>query len=182
MRQIFIVPLLAWACTSHKLSQDATAVAKQPQQKAVVALALPEPPRGITTTMSGDPSVSDLAQARLVSTTCDVIEKDDVETEIAEMKKAIDASFKGWVEAQQWCSGAPGSMWGNDIGDSFGAGGLGLTGTGAGYGGGGRGEGIGLGNIGTLGHGAGARSAREFSKTNNQTAVDEADIVKTDGK
>ena len=39
-----------------------------------------------------------------------------------------------------------GNMWGSDIGDSFGAGGLGLQGVG--QGGGGRGEGIGLGAIG----------------------------------
>ena len=42
---------------------------------------------------------------------------------------------------------ARGNMWGDAIGDSFGAGGLGLSGIGEG--GGGRGEGIGLGNIGT---------------------------------
>jgi hypothetical protein len=48
---------------------------------------------------------------------------------------------------------ARGNMWGDAIGDSFGAGGLGLAGVGEG--GGGRGEGIGLGNVGTLGHGAG---------------------------
>ncbi len=45
-------------------------------------------------------------------------------------------------------------MWGDHIGDSYGAGGLGLSGTG--MGGGGTGEGtIGLGSIGTIGHGAG---------------------------
>jgi len=48
---------------------------------------------------------------------------------------------------------ARGNMWGDSIGDSFGAGGLGLSGIGEG--GGGRGEGIGLGSIGTIGHGAG---------------------------
>ena len=48
---------------------------------------------------------------------------------------------------------ARGNMWGDAIGDAFGAGGLGLTGVGEG--GGGRGEGIGLGNVGGLGHGAG---------------------------
>ncbi len=51
---------------------------------------------------------------------------------------------------------ARGNMWGQPIGDSFGAGGLGLTGSGEG--GGGRGEGIGLGSIGTVGRG-GATSA-----------------------
>jgi hypothetical protein len=45
------------------------------------------------------------------------------------------------------------ALWGDQLGDSFGAGGLGLTGVGEG--GGGRGEGIGLGSIGTVGHGSG---------------------------
>ncbi|UQA62844.1 hypothetical protein [Polyangium aurulentum] len=48
------------------------------------------------------------------------------------------------------------SLWGDEVGDSFGAGGLGLSGIGAG--GGGRGEGIGLGSIGTIGHGSGTGS------------------------
>jgi hypothetical protein len=55
---------------------------------------------------------------------------------------------------------ARGNMWGNDIGESFGAGGLGLSGIGEG--GGGRGEGIGLGAIGTIGHGAGAGQGQGF--------------------
>lgn len=55
---------------------------------------------------------------------------------------------------------ARGNMWGNEIGDSFGAGGLGLSGIGEG--GGGRGEGIGLGSIGTLGHGAGTGTGQGF--------------------
>jgi hypothetical protein len=48
---------------------------------------------------------------------------------------------------------ARGNMFGDQIGDAFGAGGLGLSGVGEG--GGGKGEGIGLGNFGGLGHGAG---------------------------
>ncbi len=55
---------------------------------------------------------------------------------------------------------ARGNMWGDTIGESFGAGGLGLSGTGEG--GGGRGEGIGLGNIGTIGHGAGTGTGQGF--------------------
>src|SRR6185312_515096 len=55
---------------------------------------------------------------------------------------------------------ARGNMWGADIGESFGAGGLGLTGIGEG--GGGRGESIGLGGIGTLGHGAGTGTGQGF--------------------
>lgn len=55
---------------------------------------------------------------------------------------------------------ARGNMWGADIGESFGAGGLGLSGIGEG--GGGRGEGIGLGSIGTIGHGAGTGTGQGF--------------------
>lgn len=55
---------------------------------------------------------------------------------------------------------ARGNMWGDAIGDAFGAGGLGLTGVGEG--GGGRGEGIGLGNLGGLGHGAGTGTGQGF--------------------
>lgn len=55
---------------------------------------------------------------------------------------------------------ARGNMWGDEIGDSYGAGGLGLSGIGEG--GGGRGEGIGLGSIGTIGHGAGTGKGQGF--------------------
>jgi hypothetical protein len=55
---------------------------------------------------------------------------------------------------------AAGNMWGDSVGDAFGAGGVGLAGTGEG--GGGKGEGIGLGNVGTLGHGAGTGSGQGF--------------------
>jgi len=48
------------------------------------------------------------------------------------------------------------AIWGDRIGDSFGAGGLGLTGTGEG--GGGHGEGLGLGSFGAIGHGVGSGS------------------------
>jgi hypothetical protein len=48
---------------------------------------------------------------------------------------------------------AKGNMWGAELGEAAGAGGLGLSGIGEG--GGGRFEGIGLGYIGTLGHGSG---------------------------
>ena len=60
---------------------------------------------------------------------------------------------------------ARGNMWGDAVGDSFGAGGLGLSGDG---GGGGRGEGIGLGNIGTLGHGAGTGTGQGFGSGHGQ--------------
>jgi Ca-activated chloride channel family protein len=57
---------------------------------------------------------------------------------------------------------ARGNQWGGDVGDSFGAGGLGLSGIGAGGGGKGEGEGIGLGNIGTIGHGQGTGTGQGY--------------------
>jgi Ca-activated chloride channel family protein len=54
---------------------------------------------------------------------------------------------------------ARGNVWGSDIGDAAGKGGLGLSGIGEG--GGGRGDDIGLGSIGTIGHGAGAGDGKE---------------------
>ncbi|MEQ9320671.1 MAG: AgmX/PglI C-terminal domain-containing protein [Polyangiaceae bacterium] len=55
---------------------------------------------------------------------------------------------------------ANGNMWGDQIGNAHGAGGLGLSGIGEG--GGGFGEGIGLGTIGTIGHGAGIGDGQGF--------------------
>ncbi len=54
-----------------------------------------------------------------------------------------------WGRADDLGLNARGSMWGSEIGDSFGVGGLGLSGIGQG------GAGVGLGSIGTIGHGAG---------------------------
>lgn len=63
---------------------------------------------------------------------------------------------------------ARGNMWGDEIGDSFGAGGLGLSGVGEG--GGGRGEGIGLAGIGTIGHGAGTGQGQGFGNGHGRLA------------
>ena len=63
---------------------------------------------------------------------------------------------------------AMGNMWGSEIGEAFGAGGLGLTGIGEG--GGGTGEGIGLGNIGTMGHGAGTGTGQGFGSGKGRLA------------
>ncbi len=53
-----------------------------------------------------------------------------------------------------------GNMWGNQLGESFGAGGLGLSGIGEG--GGGQYEGIGLGKVGTFGSGSGTGTGNGF--------------------
>jgi hypothetical protein len=80
-----------------------------------------------------------------------------------DVESAVEASKTGpWELAAQYPSRdslvARGNMWGEAIGESFGAGGLGLTG----IGGGGRGEGIGLGSIGTIGRGAGTGTGQGF--------------------
>lgn len=88
-------------------------------------------------------------------------------------------------------AGLEGNLWGDQIGDSFGAGGLGLSGTGVG--GGGIGSGVGLGSIGSGGAGTGSgygagrgraigAAGASTSITNTQVAgVDEGDIVKAVG-
>ncbi|MBX3125763.1 MAG: hypothetical protein KF718_03570 [Polyangiaceae bacterium] len=70
-------------------------------------------------------------------------------------------------------------LWGDEIGDSFGAGGLGISGVGEG--GGGRGEGIGLGTIGTIGHGAGAGGpgASSALSVGNLAGIAQAEGVET---
>ncbi|MEQ9317789.1 MAG: DUF2330 domain-containing protein, partial [Polyangiaceae bacterium] len=57
---------------------------------------------------------------------------------------------------------ARGNMWGDSIGESFGAGGLGLSGIGEG--GGGRSHGIGSGSLGRIGHSAGAGVLEPLAK------------------
>jgi hypothetical protein len=57
---------------------------------------------------------------------------------------------------------APGGLWGDAIGATFGAGGLGISGVGEG--GGGRGAGISIGDIGTLGHASGVGNGQGFGQ------------------
>lgn len=108
--------------------------------------------------------------------------KDNQDVHIARMNALRDASTYGMIGLLNTGSGgdvnsptapwgrddslgadpisARGNMWGNEIGESFGAGGLGLSGIGEG--GNGRYEGIGLGSIGTIGHGAGLGDKQGF--------------------
>ena len=106
---------------------------------------------------------------------------------IKKMRADVDRQFAAWHAGQPECwheYRMRGNVWGDQIGQAYGVGGLGLRGTGVG--GGGYGHGIGLGSIGTIGHGSVSRrkprKASSVSGTNNQVAgVEEADIVKTDG-
>ncbi len=75
----------------------------------------------------------------------------------AALRDAQEFGMVGLGATPSASGSARGNMWGDEIGDAFGAGGLGLSGIGEG-GLRGRGEGIGLGSIGTIGHGAGPGS------------------------
>ncbi|MEZ4442224.1 MAG: AgmX/PglI C-terminal domain-containing protein [Polyangiaceae bacterium] len=74
-----------------------------------------------------------------------------------------DAPIAAWGDTYSSGSdplSAEGNMWGDQIGASHGASGLGLSGIGEG--GGGRGEGIGLGYMGYIGHGSGTGDGQGF--------------------
>jgi len=78
---------------------------------------------------------------------------------------------------------ARGNMWGGDIGDSFGAGGLGLTGTGSGSGAGFGSGGLGLSGIGSGGGGRGDVSKNAPSAGSKAPATGKAKIsLESDGE
>ncbi len=97
------------------------------------------------------------------------------------MQQAVDEEYRQWAGEQPDC-------WRSfrELGESFGAAGLGLSGIGEGGGGLGSGQGFGAGQ-GRLGGSrqtaSSPRRATSASGTNNQVAsVDEADLVKHDGR
>jgi hypothetical protein len=124
--------------------------------------------------MEGEPEDWQVASTRLASETCESNERsmrEIVNRRVERMREQVEAEWRDWLSLPK-CEES-----------SFGSGGLGLSGVGEG--GGGRGEGIGLGGMGTIGHGAGQGGAafHSVSRTNNQVeGVDEADLVKNDGR
>jgi tetratricopeptide (TPR) repeat protein len=76
----------------------------------------------------------------------------------APMEKAAPAAAAPMPTAA--ASAATGNMFGDEVTDAPGSGGLGLSGTGEG--GGGKPDGIGLGNVGSLGHGSGTGTGQGF--------------------
>jgi Beta propeller domain len=129
--------------------------------------------------MAGEPVAASLDEARLVDSSCkdvDAAEQKLVGDRIRQMRADVDASYHEWAAQQPGC-------WAQyrwealaRSGVGYGYGGLGLSGSGQG-GGGSAGGSIGIGHMGSVGR------ARSASRTNNQVnGVDEADIVKTDGK
>jgi hypothetical protein len=119
----------------------------------------------------GEPTASDLAEARLVPATC-ANDPKTIDARIAQMRAEVNAELKRWHEAQPAC-------W-HDYRMLAESG----TGTGQGFG-------YGHGRLGRSHRatpprvrmgGSVARRAESASGTNNQVAgVDEADMVKTDG-
>src|SRR6185503_4416328 len=142
--------------------------------------------------MSGAPDGRALAESRLVGATCENAQeaaRRQAQARIKRMNQEVDEQFQSWREQQPDCwamyramadearptgrhASSSRAAYGTASGQGFGYGGLGLSGVGSG--GGGRGDGIGLGTVG---------KAKSASGTNNQVAgVDEADIVKNDGR
>jgi hypothetical protein len=123
MKKLALLVLLC-ACRKH---DDATTARVEPSTTSTdtSVIAATAAPMSATITASATPSA--LSEAEQLA---------------AARERATNAGDSGMT--------ARGNMFGDQIGDSFGAGGLGLTGVGEG---GGRGEGIGLGNIGTIGDG-----------------------------
>lgn len=182
----------------------ATATAA-PSAASVVATAAPaahiSPPRPappvVTAAMPGAPEGRALAESRLVGATCEDVQeaaRRQAAARIKQMNQEVDEQFQSWREQQPDCWAMYREMeredkalregrgivlrsigsGGGSAGYALGAGGLGLSGIGSG--GGGRGDGIGLGGL-------AAPKAKSASGTNNQIAgVDEADIVKNDGR
>ncbi|MCU0693982.1 MAG: beta-propeller domain-containing protein [Polyangiaceae bacterium] len=142
--------------------------------------------------MAGDPSRDALAEARLVASSCEDNESTTrqlIEARIRQMRADVDAAFQNWAEQQPGCwaeyrwQAVPPSLSVGGVG--YGMGSLGLSGTGSGGGGAGaRHDGLGgFGAVRAAPQAARAQQAQSASGTNNQIAgVDEADLVKTDGR
>ncbi len=173
-------------------SSGSRAQAAPAAPSATTKASAPLPPPPVTTVaMAGAPNESVLAEARLTATSCEGEERiiqQRTEALVRQMRADVDAAYESWREAQPDCWSQfriNERIYRMRGASSWGYGGLGLSGIGEG--GGGYGQGVGLGSVGTVGHGAGAvakpAAARSASGTNNQVAgVDEADIVKNDGR
>jgi beta propeller domain-containing protein len=138
----------------------------QPSRRAArrARPAAPEarPTPGVKAPMKGEPADAELAQARLVAMNCEKAHDEDVEALVKEMRAAVDRSFKEWHDAQPSC-------WQQMREEARGF----ITAYGTGMGG----------SVAFGSAASGPRLARKMSGTNNQIAgVDEADVVKTDGR
>jgi uncharacterized secreted protein with C-terminal beta-propeller domain len=154
--------------------------------------------------MKGEPTGAALAEARLVATTCEKASAEQIDARLKEMRAAVDASFKEWHDGQPECWAQdreeaewrrqeqeettgrgrlraldPSASWGSALMDASGAGAPKAAASAA--------------PVARAAPPSGAdkksaapsapEAARSASGTNNQVAsVDEADIVKTDGR
>lgn len=199
---------LGASCAPQAIPAESARRAPSLAARSAAAAATTQAPAGtpgktgpISAPMAGEPPSSALNEARLVSATCDSpdkLAKELAEARIAKMEAEVDAQLATWAKGQPDCWRMYREQ--EEYWKRFREhGGLGLSGIGEG--GGGYGEGMGLGSIGTIGHASGVGygqgfgsghgrlgaahrgRAASFSGTNNQVVgVDEADIVKTDGR
>jgi hypothetical protein len=116
----------------------------------------------VTTPIAGEPDGAALAETRLAPSSCAALKaatRRTADARIREMRRAIDAEFARWAEEQPYCGAKP--KRGHGLEDEI----VDLTSSG--------------GNR----SGTAPRLAQSASGTNNQVAnVDEADIVKNDGR
>ncbi len=141
--------------------------------------------------MAGEPPAAKLSEARLQTLSCRDVraaEQKRIAAEIKQMRADVGRSYREWAAEQPGCwqqyrwRGAS-RHWSSGIGDAFGSGGLGLSGVGRGGGGSGAGFGSGMGRLGGSHVSTSSVKRGSVSHTNNQVAgVDEADIVKSDGR
>ncbi|MBI5538329.1 MAG: beta-propeller domain-containing protein [Deltaproteobacteria bacterium] len=190
---LLIALVLASSCTPSTASPPratgpvatASPSAAPSAAQPVIAVSPPRPPPpAITAPMQGEPPATALAEARLVTSTCENFKeaaRQVAEARIKQMRIDVDRSYKTWAESQPSCwegyrYRARPPMPTYATADSAP-----------------RGYGVGYGS----GHGRmapasaaprdrapdGAQKAKAASGTNNQVAgVDEADIVKNDGR
>ncbi len=149
--------------------------------------------------MKGEPTGAALAEARLVASTCEEASAEDIDATVKAMRTAVDRSFREWHDGQPdcWAQDREEFQWRRDEERTIQHGGVVVRGFGSG-------AGIGAPMMSPLSDGSGGMvksvqaprasaapsakgdgpaAATRASGTNNQVAsVDEADIVKTDGR
>ena len=170
---VCLVATLAAACMPGAGSAAGQARGSSLSKSSESARASEEPrpranpdPSVVLVPMQGEPDDAALKQARLVTTSCKDLQREAEQEQtrmLDEMRRAIQAELEQWRAEQPDCWRQYEEMkraFGDEIGEAFGAGGLGLSGIGEG--GGGSGEGIGLGAIGSIGHGAGMGTGQGF--------------------
>jgi hypothetical protein len=178
-------------------SFPATSAGRAARKARTPVASLPPPPV-VKAPMQGEPSAAQLKEARLVSLTCDAASKEEADGLVKEMRAAVDVAFKEqWHDEQPACweadrdayrwrkemeresgggiaryapkpAASAGSGWGASLSDAMGAA---------------SGRPVPTTPAPPSEKPKEAKAASKHSGTNNQVAsVDEADIVKTDGK